>query len=513
MKKVLTSMACLGLLAPLWCAGVEEGFTSMFNGKDLTGWDGSAALWSVRDGAITGQTTRENPAKENTFLVWTGGQPGDFEMRCSFRIEANNSAGFANSGVQYRSKVVKPAYWVVAGYQADMEAGPQYTGQLYEEKGRGILAWRGQKVRIHADGTKEVTGSFGSLADLEKEIHKDGWNEYVIIAKGNHLQQFINGKEMMDVVDEQTEKAATAGVIALQLHAGPPGKCEMTVQFKDLRIRVDPSGKKIVFVAGPPSHGPGEHEYRAGCLLLQKCLSGVPGVQSVVYSNGWPADPGAFDGADAVVLSMDGGQRHPALQDGHLEQLGRLMDKGVGLACIHYAVEPVKEKGETEFLHWMGGAFEINWSVNPTWEANFESLPDHPITRGVNPFKIRDEWYFHMRFAPDMKGVTPILSAVAPEGTMHRGDGPHEGNAAVREAVSRGEPQIMAWAYERPDGGRGFGFTGAHYHKNWADDNFRKTVLNALLWIAKAEVPPNGVESTVTEEDGKANLDLKPAKK
>jgi type 1 glutamine amidotransferase len=513
MKRVSTVVWALAWLVPAFCASAEEGFTSMFNGKDLTGWDGSPDLWSVRDGVITGQTTPEHPAKENTFLIWTNGQPGDFEMRCSFRIEANNSAGFANSGVQFRSKVVKPSYWVVAGYQADMEAGPNYTGGLYEEKMRGILASRGQKVLIHSDGSKEVTGSLGSAADLENEIHKGDWNDYVIIAKGNHLQQFINGKEMIDVVDEQTDKAATSGIIALQLHAGQPGKCEMTVQFKDLRIKVDPSGKKIVFVAGPPSHGPGEHEYRAGCLLLQKCLQDVPGVQTVVYSNGWPADPSAFDSADAVVLSMDGGPNHPALQDDHLKELGALMDRGVGLACIHYAVEPTKEKGEAEFLQWMGGAFEINWSVNPTWTANFEKLPDHPITRGVKPFQIHDEWYFHMRFAPDMKGVTPILFALAPESTMNRGDGPHEGNAAVREAVRRGEPQIMAWAYDRPDGGRGFGFTGAHYHKNWGDDNFRKTVLNALLWIAKVEVPASGVESTVSEEDMRANLDVKEARK
>jgi type 1 glutamine amidotransferase len=505
MKKLLTMACVLGLLAPAFYSRAEEGFTSMFNGKDLTGWEGSPDLWSVRDGAITGQTTKENPARENTFLIWKDGQPGDFEMRCSFRIVANNDVGFANSGVQFRSKVVKPSYWVVAGYQADMEAGPNYTGGLYEEKARGILASRGQKLLIHADGTKEVTGSLGSAADLENEIHKGDWNDYVIIAKGNHLQQIINGKAMIDVVDEQSDKAATTGIIALQLHAGEP----MTVQFKDLRIEVLPSGKKIVFVAGPPSHGPGEHEYRADSLLLQKCLHDVPGLQTVVYSNGWPAEASAFDGADAIVLSMDGGGGHPALQDDRLEQLGRLMDKGAGLACIHYAVEPTKEKGEPEFLRWMGGAFEINLSVNPTWVADFATLPEHPIARGVKPFQINDEWYFHMRFQPDMKGVTPILSAVAPASTMDRPNGPHEGNAAVREAVARGEPQIMAWAYERPDGGRGFGFTGAHFHKNWADENFRKTVLNGLLWIAKADVPPNGVESTVSEEDLKANLDAK----
>jgi hypothetical protein len=208
----------------------------MFDGKDLAGWDGSPDLWSVRDGALTGQTTKEKPALENTFLIWTNGQPTNFEMRCSFRIEANNTSGFANSGVQFRSKVVKAEYWVVAGYQADMEAGPNYTGGLYEEKMRGILASRGQKVLIRADGKKEVAGSLGNAADLEKEIHKGAWNDYVIIAQGNHLQQFINGKEMIDVVDEQTGPAASSGVIALQLHHGDP----MTVQFKDLRIKILP---------------------------------------------------------------------------------------------------------------------------------------------------------------------------------------------------------------------------------------------------------------------------------
>jgi len=234
MKKLLTTICVMGLLASGFYVKAEEGFTSMFNGKDLAGWDGSPDLWSVREGVITGQTTKEKPARENTFLVWTNGQPGDFEIRCSFRIEANNSVGFANSGVQYRSKIVKPSYWVVAGYQADMEAGPNYTGGLYEEKMRGILVSRGQKMLVHSDGKKEVTGSLGSTADLEKEIHKGDWNEYVIIAKGNHLQQFINGKQMIDLVDEQTDKAATTGVIALQLHAGQP----MTVQFKDLRIKM-----------------------------------------------------------------------------------------------------------------------------------------------------------------------------------------------------------------------------------------------------------------------------------
>lgn len=269
-------------------------------------------------------------------------------------------------------------------------------------------------------------------------------------------------------------------------------------------------GKKIVFIAGRPSHGPGEHEHRAGCLLLKACLDHVPGVTSVVCSNGWPEDAvGTFADAAAVVVYSDGGDGHPLLRDDRLRVIGDLIKKGVGLSCIHYAVEPTKEKGEQEFLDWIGGCFEINWSVNPTWTADFQSFPEHPITRGVNPFKIHDEWYFHMRFRDSMGGVTPILNAVAPPATMNRQDGPHEGNPAVRASVRNGEVQHMAWAFERPDGGRGFGFTGCHYHKNWGNDNIRKLVLNAILWTAKLEVPPNGVASTVTAEELKQNLDPK----
>jgi hypothetical protein len=267
--------------------------------------------------------------------------------------------------------------------------------------------------------------------------------------------------------------------------------------------------RKIVFVAGTPSHGRGEHEYRAGCLLLQKCLATVPSVQTVVLSNGWPSDPRAFDGADAVVLSMDGSAGNALLKDDHLQQLGVVMAKGAGIACIHWAVEPTPERGEKELIEWMGGAFEPNWSVNPTWTADFTTFPQHPVTRGVKPFSIRDEWYFHMRFQDGMKGVTPILAAVAPASTMDRPDGTHSGNPAVRAAVKNGEPQAVCWVYERPDGGRGFGFCGAHYHTNWGDENFRKVALNGLLWIAHVEVPANGVESQVTAEELKQNLDRK----
>jgi type 1 glutamine amidotransferase len=267
--------------------------------------------------------------------------------------------------------------------------------------------------------------------------------------------------------------------------------------------------KKIVLLAGSVSHGQGEHEFNAGCQLLKKCLDAVPGIKTEVHNNGWPKDEKAFQGADAIFIYADGGGGHPFNKPERREVIDKLMKKGVGLGCAHYAVEVPKGPTGEAFLDWIGGYFEPHYSVNPHWIANFKSLPQHPFTRGVQPFEINDEWYYHMRFREGMTGVTPILTDLPPEKTLSRPDGPHSGNPHVREAIKRGEAQHVMWAAERKDGGRGFGFTGGHYHKNWANEDFRKIVLNAILWSAKIEVPANGVESKVTEEDLKLNLDVK----
>ena len=274
--------------------------------------------------------------------------------------------------------------------------------------------------------------------------------------------------------------------------------------------------KKVVMIAGKQSHGLLSHEHNAGIQLLAKCLKEGASklVTPVVQLNGWPSDESIFEDADAVVIYADGGGRHPALQGNNLEKLGKVMKTGAGFLTIHYAVEPTTNKGNKEFLDWQGGCFETHWSVNPHWVANFDKLPKHPITRGVEPFKANDEWYFHMRFRNDKKGkLIPILSDVPPKETMKRGDGAHSGNPAVRKAVAAGKPQHVAWAYRREDGGRGFGFTGGHNHLNWGNDDFRKTVLNAILWVAKAKVPMEGVPSKVTKENLYENLDGKRGKK
>jgi type 1 glutamine amidotransferase len=267
--------------------------------------------------------------------------------------------------------------------------------------------------------------------------------------------------------------------------------------------------KSIVLCAGRPSHGKGDHEFRAGCLLLADALNKLPGYKATVVSNGWPADVSVLRSADAILLYADGGDGHPAIKPERLKLLDELAAKGVGIGAAHYGVEVPKGDPGLAMLRWTGGYFETFWSVNPHWTAHFTALPQHPVTRGVKPFAINDEWYYHMRFTPDMKGVTPLLSAVAPKETMGRGDGPHSGNPWVRASVAKGEPQHLMWAFERENGGRGFGFTGGHYHKNWADENFRKVVLNALVWIAKGDVPAEGIASTITPEQLRLNLDPK----
>lgn len=280
-----------------------------------------------------------------------------------------------------------------------------------------------------------------------------------------------------------------------------------------------PDGKKkLVFIAGKPSHPPLMHEFRAGSLLLQKSLSAVPGLVVELGENGWVKDEAVFDGADAVVIYADGGGGHPAVQGNHAETLGKLAARGCGLGFMHYGVEVQVDKGGKEFLQWIGGHYENAFSCNPIWEPRFESFPIHPVTRGVQPFQIKDEWYFNMRFVPgftasgpaEKEGMkfTPILVA-KPSDDVRDGPYVHPKGPYPHIIAANGRPEAMMWCVERKDGGRGFGFTGGHFHLNWGQPDFRRTVLNALVWITGAEVPPAGIDSRIEEEDLKLNLDPK----
>lgn len=252
---------------------------------------------------------------------------------------------------------------------------------------------------------------------------------------------------------------------------------------------------KVVLISGKDSHGSGAHNWGDGVRLLARALNDESDLNvQAEHHILWPKDASTLDDAATIVILADGGGGHLIIR--RLADMGKLMDKGIGIVLVHYAVEVPKDRGGKEFLDWAGGYFETHWSVNPHWTAKFEKLPDHPVANGVEPFELNDEWYYHMRFQDDMKGVTPILSALPPAETLKRGDGPHSNNPHVKAAVlERKEPQHVAWAYERPGGGRGFSTTGAHYHKSWDNDSFRTMVLNGIVWTAGLKVPKDGVKS------------------
>ena len=268
---------------------------------------------------------------------------------------------------------------------------------------------------------------------------------------------------------------------------------------------------KILFVAGKKSHGYFAHEHNAGSLLLAKALneSGLNFDASVYHdpeNPGWPRNGRILDGVKAVVIYCDGGKKH--LANDHVATIDALQDNGMGVGCLHYAVETIDGEPGDAFLRWMGGYYQLYKSVNPHWTPKFETFPDHPVANGIQPFSINDEWYFNMRFRKDMKGVTPILSAVPPEDLLPEKDHHHNSTPDARAAVARRDLQHVMWVSENENGSRGFGFTGGHFHDNWQDDNLRTVVLNAIAWIAHREIPSSGIPSkTLTMEELKENQD------
>ncbi|MDZ7618133.1 MAG: DUF1080 domain-containing protein [Patescibacteria group bacterium] len=224
-KVLLALGAVLVATVALQAEETEQGFTPMFNGKDLTGWEGMPGAWKVEDGAMVSESTAENPATRTHYLYWKGGEPGDFELRCRYRVLGEGG----NSGIQFRSEP-RPN-WDCWGYQADIDTAGVYTGCLYQHE-RGLVAQRGQKVVINPAGEKTIT-QFADAAELLKAVKVGDWNEYRIVAKGRHTALWINGVLMCEAEDHEPKYALPKGMISLQMHAGPP----MRIEFKDLRIR------------------------------------------------------------------------------------------------------------------------------------------------------------------------------------------------------------------------------------------------------------------------------------
>lgn len=259
----------------------------------------------------------------------------------------------------------------------------------------------------------------------------------------------------------------------------------------------DTAAAKIVLLAGAPSNRPGQHEYFAGCALLMHWLKSVPGVAPVLVAEGWPKDESILDGARAVLLFMDGGAKLAFLEPARLERLRALAAAGTGLAVLHQAVDcPPELAGD--FKNWFGAVFQSDIGCRGHWDVRFEAIPGHDITRGLVPFELpKDGWLYNMHFASS--GVTPLLSCQMPDSSRK----------TAHAKAHAGREEVVAWAYERPDGGRSFGFTGCDLHANWAEANQRRLLLNALLWTARLPVPDLGVESAVSEEELQRNWDRK----
>jgi type 1 glutamine amidotransferase len=236
--------------------------------------------------------------------------------------------------------------------------------------------------------------------------------------------------------------------------------------------------RKVVFIAGEPSHGEGTHEWEKDAQLLKESLEGAPDIEPLdiqIHHNGWPDNPADLDGADAVVFLTDGYKMHPLNEPGRIEKIHELAGRGVGLAFLHYSVEP-PEGREADFIKWMGGCYERGYSQNPINTVAVSPVKnDHPITRGCGGYVAEDEWYFDIRLRSDDERVVPLMTGNLPPWN------PKE--------------KVLAWAMTRDDSGRGFGFSGGHYLQNWHMEPFRKLILNAILWVAKVEVPPKGVSS------------------
>lgn len=243
---------------------------------------------------------------------------------------------------------------------------------------------------------------------------------------------------------------------------------------------------KIVLVAGRISgHPSGQHEYFAGMALLAKMLCQTPHVVPVIVRDGWPTRDSIFDNADAIVFYADGGVGHPLTDPAHREVIRTHIDRGVGFANLHFAVEYTPEVAPI-VRPWIGGTYETGYSINYNWPAHYTAFPSHPIASGVSEFTIDDEWYHTLRFIDPMTGMTPVLSAAPPDYTR----------TTPETMMHFGRVETTAWAYERPTGGRSFGFTGGHYNDNWFGNDSspmqRRIVTNGLLWIAGAPVPPEG---------------------
>lgn len=287
----------------------------------------------------------------------------------------------------------------------------------------------------------------------------------------------------------------------LGIAAALPLRAELTEQQAQMPLEVDATDKslaKVVLIAGTPSNKPGQHEYFAGCALMMQWLKQQPGVWPVLVAEGWPKNEAILDDAKSIVCFMDGGEKLALLEPARWARLKKAMDAGAGLIMLHQAVE-VPEAQAAEFQSWLGAVWQKDIGNRGHWDMNFDVIPTHETTRGVTPFAApKDGWLYNLHFAE--KGVTPLLSGAVPDKYRTTED----------SKAHAGRNEVIAWAYERPNGGRSVGFTGCDLHSGWGVESQRRFMVNAILWTAKVAVPENGAHVPACgEAELAANWDRK----
>ncbi len=421
---------------------------SLFNGRDLSGWKvndfAGAAEVKVEDGKI---------------II---------------------GSGVALTGLKREQAPIKTNYEVSVDAMK-VEGGDFFCGLTFPVKDSHatliVGGWGGSLVGISSvDGMDASENEFTQYLRFEN----NKWYNIRLRVTDSKIQAWIDNERLIDADIRERRISMRAGEIEDSIPFGL-ATYQTTAAIKDIKIRPLPDKvPRVAMIAGKKSHGPGEHDYRKALQLLARELEKrVEFIDVRVHFDGWPTDEEAIRDVDTIVFYSDGSDRkeldHPLVVSGRMQFLGRILDRGAGFVALHYTLFVPKAKGGDQFLRWLGGYFDYETGDTPNkWFSKIETRdykvllanPEHPISRGVEPFAMKEEFYFKIKFPEDKKKLTPI---------------------ATFDPEKKDWEKVVGWAHERENGGRGFAYTGGHFYKNFEDPNLQRLLLNAILWTAKAE--------------------------
>lgn len=452
-NRLVTALGLLLVMFVTQSSAQDTNWKSLFNGTDLSGW-------TANDFAGAGEVRVE----DGKIIIGTG---------------------VALTGIKKKEAPYKSNYEVLIEAMR-VDGGDFFCGLTFPVKDSHatliVGGWGGSLV-----GFSSVDSMDASENEFTQYMRFDEkkWYSIRLRVTDSRIQAWIDGERMIDAGIEGRKISMRAGEIEDSVPFGI-ATFQTTAAIRAIKIRQTPERiPRVAMIAGKKSHGPGEHEYKKGIdLLAARLAQEREFIDVAVYYDGWPTDDERLKQADTIVLYTDGADHnerdHPLLLGGRVKYLDSLLDKGAGLACLHYSLFVPKEKAGDKFLEWIGGYFDYeSGDAANKWYSKIETRefkvslanPEHPISRGVEPFTIREEFYSKMRFPDRKEGLNPI---------------------ATLDPEKKDLEQVVGWAYERADKGRGFGYTGGHFLKNLEDPNVQRLLLNAILWTAKAdpEKPP-----------------------